>query len=68
MSIDPSVSCRTCQIARGEATSRAVDMSCEDCCVRHLLRMIETMGAFGGEGHAERIKDRLFEALERGVK
>jgi hypothetical protein len=68
MPLTPDICCRTCQIAANETTSRAVDMNCVDCCVRHLLHMIGVMGQFGTDGHADRIEDALFEALERKCK
>lgn len=68
MPLNSDIACRTCQIAANEQTSRAVDMSCVDCCVRHLLHMIGVMGRFGEVGHSERIEDALFEALERRVR
>ena len=61
--IDPSIACITCQIAAGSATNSAVDLSCVDCAVRHVMRTIEGIGKFGGDGHADRIKDRLVEKL-----
>lgn len=59
----PSICCETCIIAERGITSRAYDYKCVDCCARHILHTIEALGNFGPDGHAEQIKDRVFEKL-----
>jgi len=65
--IDPDICCKVCQMAADSITSRALDMRCVDCCVRHLLQTIDSLERFGRPGHKERIEDKLFVALERRV-
>jgi len=65
--ISSDICCKTCLMAADAITSRAVDMRCVDCCVRHLLQTIDSLDRFGKPGHKERIEDKLFVALERRV-
>jgi hypothetical protein len=62
MPIPPTICCTTCMTAANNG-GRAADFSCEVCCVRNLMQMIEYMGEFGSAGHAERSKDLLAERL-----
>lgn len=60
--IHSSICCPSCITAQNSG-SRAADFSCEVCCVRNIMQLIESMGSFGDEGHRERIKDLLVEKL-----
>lgn len=61
--LDPSICCQTCQLFGNDKLSRAVDLTCTDCCVRYLLNSIDSLGKFGEQGHVERIKDALAKRL-----
>jgi hypothetical protein len=61
------MTCPTChaaaQLSANPASECLVDLTCAQCCVRHIMKTIETFGAYGGKDHAERIKDLLVERL-----
>lgn len=62
------MTCPTCTIAANPLLAGAINITCSACCVRHVLRIVEQLGRMGSEGHADRIKDGLVEALVREVK
>lgn len=58
--------CKTCEVVAKLDKPEAeclVDLKCPECCVRHIMKTIEHLGTWGGDGHGERIKDRLLERL-----
>jgi hypothetical protein len=62
--------CKTCEIAvqlsANPEAACLVDLTCAQCCVRHILRTIEALGeSVDDKFHAERIKDLLVERLIR---
>lgn len=63
------MTCPTCSIAAelsaNPESANLVDLKCAQCCVRHILRTIETFGTYGDKHHVERIKDLLVEHLVR---
>jgi hypothetical protein len=61
--IAPSICCETCRISASQGTRGAMDAKCPECCVRHIMRLIKSLGEFGDDQHEGRIKDALFDEL-----
>jgi hypothetical protein len=62
------MTCPTChaaaQLSADPESVCLVDLTCAQCCVRHILRTIEALGeSVDDKFHAERIKDLLLEHL-----